>query len=251
MKIIIAAAFALTASTVIAQEAASFPNADRAWLSEGLFVAPETTRLVKPGLTKSQIRALLGPPHFGESFFSRRWNYVLNFYGNDGAGPDHVTCQLRLDYAGGTVGTITWKDPACADRIAYKPPTVTAAAMPPATAAKPVDTVVRELTVLFPNNSAALTPAARQVIAEAVALTRSNPVRKTIVVGSTDRIGSSNYNLVLSGQRAKAVAASLTEAGVVLADTTVAQNGEDSLAVPTAQGVGNAANRRVVITLIE
>lgn len=260
MKTLIITALALTsfaATAATAKEPVNFPAPAHSWLSEGLYVTLATARLIKPGMTKPQVRALLGPPHFGEGYFSTRWNYVLNFYTNNGAGPDHVTCQLRLDYTGGIVASGLWNFQTCADLVANTPPvTVVAVAAPaPAPAITIIrpgpDVVLSEMTVLFDNNSSALTPAARRVIAAAVAMTKSQPVRKTVVIGSTDRTGSIAHNLQLSSDRANAVATALTNAGVVLADATVAQTGEESPAVPTANGVGNAANRRVVITLIQ
>jgi outer membrane protein OmpA-like peptidoglycan-associated protein len=74
---------------------------------------------------------------------------------------------------------------------------------------------------------------------------------KTIVnvSGYTDTSGTAQYNMTLSQQRAQSVAAYLQSQGVEGQRFIVQGFGETNLAVPTADGVKNAANRRVTITL--
>ncbi|HXZ68111.1 MAG TPA: OmpA family protein [Alphaproteobacteria bacterium] len=74
---------------------------------------------------------------------------------------------------------------------------------------------------------------------------------KTIVSvdGYTDTSGSTEHNKVLSQQRAESVASYLQGQGVQPQRFSVNGWGETNLKVPTADGVKNAANRRVTITL--
>ena len=74
--------------------------------------------------------------------------------------------------------------------------------------------------------------------------------KTTINVGGyTDTSGSREHNQALSYQRAQAVAAYLESRGVNPGRFFVQGYGETNLAVPTGDGVKNAANRRVTLTL--
>lgn len=74
---------------------------------------------------------------------------------------------------------------------------------------------------------------------------------KTVVSvdGYTDTSGSADYNMQLSNQRAQSVAGYLQGQGVQPQRFSIRGWGETNLAVPTGDGVKNAANRRVTITL--
>ena len=74
---------------------------------------------------------------------------------------------------------------------------------------------------------------------------------KTIVSvdGYTDTSGSAEHNMQLSQMRAQSVASYLQGQGVQPQRFSIRGWGETNLAVPTGDGVKNAANRRVTITL--
>ena len=67
------------------------------------------------------------------------------------------------------------------------------------------------------------------------------------VAGHTDASGSADHNMQLSERRANTVASELIKAGVPAQLISAAGRGQTDLAVPTADGVALAANRRVVI----
>jgi outer membrane protein OmpA-like peptidoglycan-associated protein len=67
------------------------------------------------------------------------------------------------------------------------------------------------------------------------------------VAGHTDTSGAADYNMRLSQRRANAVATELIRAGVPAQLISADGYGQTDLAVPTADGVVNAANRRVVV----
>ena len=74
--------------------------------------------------------------------------------------------------------------------------------------------------------------------------------KTTINIGGyTDTSGTREHNQALSEQRAQAVASYLSSRGVNPGRMFVQGYGETNLAVPTADGVKKAANRRVTITL--
>ncbi|MGI4880624.1 MAG: outer membrane protein assembly factor BamE domain-containing protein [Janthinobacterium lividum] len=255
MKTALAAAFLLliSATASVAQPDLKYPDPKHAWLSEGLFVPPEAVRQIKLGMTKTQIRAVLGAPHFGEGLLAHGWSYLINF--RTGQGVEFVTCQMKLEFDAGRVARAGWKDPACGQRIVVVAPVTPVAPAPEIITRTEIvkeraDVVIKQFSVLFAFDSDKLSVEARKVIAEAVQSARAEQARKTTVVGSADRSGGDSYNLNLSARRAKAVAAVMTAEGVALVDAVVSSTGEDEPAVPTADGVREAANRRVVITLI-
>jgi outer membrane protein OmpA-like peptidoglycan-associated protein len=67
------------------------------------------------------------------------------------------------------------------------------------------------------------------------------------VAGHTDTSGAADYNMRLSERRANTVASALIKAGVPATIISAEGYGQTDLAVPTADGVVEAANRRVVI----
>lgn len=63
---------------------------------QGTFPNVENLKLVKPGITKDQLYALLGRPQYDDGWRPREWNYLLHFntpgYGNN----DVTTCQFKV-----------------------------------------------------------------------------------------------------------------------------------------------------------
>jgi hypothetical protein len=101
--------------------------------------------------------------------------------------------------------------------------------------------------VFFPWNQATLAEEDRQVIANAVAEYRQTGNARVTVTGHTDTSGSAAYNLELSQRRAEAVAAEMIRQGVPAGEIETIGRGEEDLLVPTADGVREPRNRRVVI----
>ena len=119
---------------------------------------------------------------------------------------------------------------------------------PPAAAIPALPPPQRDFTVYFDTNSSTLSPAARAVVQQAVAAARQVSVTHIAVTGHTDTVGKTPYNLRLSQRRAAAVRAELLARGVPANRIDASGVGESGLAVPTAQGVNEPRNRRVVIT---
>src|SRR5687767_10416318 len=61
-----------------------FPNIEKsAWIKEGTFPNVDNLRNVAQDMTKNQLYALLGHPHFAEGFGKvREWDYIFNFRKN-------------------------------------------------------------------------------------------------------------------------------------------------------------------------
>ncbi len=101
------------------------------------------------------------------------------------------------------------------------------------------------LYINFDFNKATLKPDAQPIIAQMVALLKANPDRKLSIEGNTDSIGTHDYKLKLSQERAATVAGTLKAQGVDGARLGSAGFGPDKPIAPTDTEVSRAKNRRV------
>ena len=109
--------------------------------------------------------------------------------------------------------------------------------------------VTLDSTVLFGKDSATIRPGGAARIAEAVATIRTRDPGRVRIVGYTDDLGSAEHGLVLSRQRATAVAAIVgRELPAARYPLVVVGRGEADPAVPNTSEVNRRRNRRVVIT---
>jgi len=99
--------------------------------------------------------------------------------------------------------------------------------------------------IYFANDSADLDPAEKVVLEQAQAAA-SKLQGKVTVAGFTDTTGTDKHNLMLSERRAAAIADLLSGS---VKDVESIAFGQHNLAVPTPDGVPEAKNRRVEITI--
>jgi OmpA-OmpF porin, OOP family len=107
----------------------------------------------------------------------------------------------------------------------------------------------RDFTIYFATGSAVLSPDAREIVRAAATTAKDNGPAHINVSGHTDTVASQSYNEKLSARRAAAVRKELVADGVPADEIATAALGESDLAVPTANEVPEARNRRVVITV--
>lgn len=107
----------------------------------------------------------------------------------------------------------------------------------------------KEFTVYFAFDSAKLDDQAKQIVSQAADYHKTHPDARIALAGHTDLAGSADYNMRLSLRRADAVRAQLIADGLTGDQIQVTALGETQPAVPTAPGVREAKNRRVVIDL--
>ena len=104
--------------------------------------------------------------------------------------------------------------------------------------------------VLFPYNSAELSPRASDLIARVANDAKRRGKARIEVEGFADSSGTRDDNLVISQARAEKVADVLVRHGIRPARINVRGYGEERPAVRTGDGVREPRNRRVVIRLI-
>jgi len=106
-------------------------------------------------------------------------------------------------------------------------------------------------TIYFGYDRYDLTAEARQVIDEAVAAFRAYAAPFMDIVGHTDSRGSKSYNTRLAQRRADAVAGAVSSRGVDRGSLRVSASSELDPAITTGDGVREALNRRVSITIVQ
>lgn len=186
-----------------------FPDPAEATLRQGDFVNVGNLRQVGRGLSKNQVRRLLGNPHFSEGIFGvSRWDYIFNF--RTGA-DSYVTCQYQLDFERESgrylVDSIHWDGPACLDALNAMP--------------RPVETVPVTHTLsadaLFAFDRSGvedILPEGRAEVSGLASGMKGAAQLEVVVVGHADRLGSAAYNQALSEQRALTIKQLLVEEGV-------------------------------------
>ena len=107
----------------------------------------------------------------------------------------------------------------------------------------------RHFTLFFRFDSEALTDESRAIAPAIVKAVRERAVPDVLIVGHTDTTGSRGGNFALGLRRANTVRNLLREDGLPIASIDVVSHGESELLVPTADGVFEARNRRVEITV--
>jgi outer membrane protein OmpA-like peptidoglycan-associated protein len=101
------------------------------------------------------------------------------------------------------------------------------------------------LYINFDFGKATLRPDAQPIIAQIVDLLKRNPGLRVSIDGNTDSIGGHDYNVKLSQDRAAAVVAAITAAGIDGTRLTAAGDGPDKPIAPNETEEGRAKNRRV------
>lgn len=199
-----------------------FADVETAWLPEGTFPSVDSLRGVARGMNKSQLYEMFGRPHFQEGFINvREWDYLFHFKREDGSVAD---CQYKVLFEPNyTVRATYWKDPSCADFL--KPPE-------PRVVEKIVEKIVEKpaeprrvrisTDALFPFDKSALSdllPGGAAKLDQLVAdLRGAGDYDRVTVVGHTDNIGTSPYNLRLSKERAATVRQYLVAKGIPAAN---------------------------------
>ena len=107
----------------------------------------------------------------------------------------------------------------------------------------------RHFTLFFQFDSEELTSESRALAPEIVRAVKDRQVPEVLIVGHTDTMGAKAGNFELGLRRANKVRTLLRDAGLSLSLIDVISHGETELLVPTRDGIFEARNRRVEITV--
>ena len=103
--------------------------------------------------------------------------------------------------------------------------------------------------VYFGFNGTTLDATANSVLGTASNVIKDTKPKVVSVTGHTDRAGSSNYNSALAEKRANIVSGALPKLGVSGSLMTIGPLGENASAIDTKDGMKEAGNRRVEVTV--
>ena len=120
---------------------------------------------------------------------------------------------------------------------------------PPPPPPAPAPMAQHEYIIYFDWDSARITPEGMRIVDQVAGEAKGNMTSRIVLVGHADLSGPASYNLRLSLRRADAVRAALAQRGVATERTSVTALGDTEPAVPTARGVREPRNRRVVVTV--
>jgi outer membrane protein OmpA-like peptidoglycan-associated protein len=160
--------------------------------------------------------------------------------------------SVSSDYESHTLlAGLRWEfgEPPAPPAAAPPPPPPPPAPPPPPPPVAPQPPQTQEFIIYFAFDSANLDDAAKAIVKQVIAYNQSHPGIRIALAGHTDLAGSPDYNVRLSLRRADAVRAELLAQGVGADHISVTALGESQPAVPTAVGVREPLNRRVVIDL--
>jgi outer membrane protein OmpA-like peptidoglycan-associated protein len=115
----------------------------------------------------------------------------------------------------------------------------------PALAAQPARPAT--FTLYFGVGTETLTAESQGLVDEVLAEIARRPVPDVLVIGHTDTVGNDADNDALGQRRADGVRDGLIRMGVKAEDVRALSRGKRELTVPTADGVDEPRNRRVVI----
>jgi len=202
-----------------------FPDIQKsAWVKEGTFPNIENLRRIAPGMTKTQLYDLIGPPHFREGMMDvREWDYIFNFRNADGS---VETCQYKVIYAPDlTLRSTHWKPESCADWLKMAPTVVERVVEVP----QPMKIRLGAdgmfefdkygIADLRPGGVERLNKVAADLLA-------GGEIEKVSIAGHTDRLGTDAYNMNLSQNRANSIKQYLVGKGIPEDRITVSAHGE-------------------------
>lgn len=128
---------------------------------------------------------------------------------------------------------------------------ITAPALPIEPPTKPVGQApeITKSVLYFPFDTEALEKTGLAILDKLIHYVTNAGDVEVVINGHADRVGSDQYNMKLSEQRAKYVQSRLLEAGIAQPRISYFAFGESDPEIPTEDGVAEPANRRVEIFL--
>ncbi|WP_241626359.1 OmpA family protein [Rosenbergiella epipactidis] len=197
--------------------------------SGGMYPAPETLALLHPGLTKQQLKKIIGPPQFNEFIAAREWNYLFNVSAEKVG--QYRICQYKVFFnKKGEVGSQYWLPEGCGKT-------------------KQESHLILPVDGLFRYDQWQLNQLEKSSLQrlEVVADQLNQPAwmyKKITITAYTDRLGSDTYNKELSLKRATTISNFFILHGI--SSSRIKAQGEGN-SHPISQGCSDHLSQKLLV----
>lgn len=186
----------------------NFPKIEESYVKDVNKYTVQQINLLTEGLTKDQVRHILGNPSFNEGIFNvRTWNYILDIQTSDLN--IFKRCQLRIDFDKNVLASeYYWKGDNCLEK--RKDSNIQEQVV-----VKNSVSAVTQVDIFFRFDSSDLNTAMSNMkLSNIVNAIKQSGSKKVLLRGYADPMGSMNYNQRLSERRTNALVNYLVSSGI-------------------------------------
>lgn len=180
---------------VMTQDEVTFPNPDSTWIDAPTYPNLENLGKISKGMSKDQVRDLIGHPHYSEGIYGvREWDYLFNIKAKS-SDLDKI-CQFKLVFDKDMrVGSTFFNPEGCQSPKEDKK-------------------IELQSDFLFDFDKSILKSESVVAVANIADKIKAENASRVSVTGYTDRLGSDAYNVKLSKNRANSVKQELVNNGI-------------------------------------
>lgn len=197
---------------IMTKDEVTFPKPEKSIYNKALGVNLENLRKIEVGMSKDEIRKLIGTPHFAAGLgYVVEWDYLFNV--KEKASDKDMICQYKIVYDFDTykAASLFWNTDECENFVNKK---------------EKKESNKLSGDFLFNFASYEVKPSGKKEISNLVNKFGKENIKSICVLGHTDLIGGDKSNLILSQKRANSVKNEFVKNGVLANKITTSGAGE-------------------------